>query len=101
MRRILVENARHRRRLRHGGGHKRLDLDQVELGVEPVTQDLVALDEALQNLSEKRTGGRGGRQTPLFCRAFHRPICRSTGYFGADGQSPLGVRESLAFPGAE
>ena len=30
MRRILVENARRKQRLKHGGGHERLNLDEVE-----------------------------------------------------------------------
>lgn len=52
MRRILVENARRKQRLRHGGGRKRLDLDQLDLmdtGGE--SEDLLALDEALERLA--------------------------------------------------
>ena len=30
MRRILVENVRRKRRLRHGGGRRRLDLEQID-----------------------------------------------------------------------
>jgi RNA polymerase sigma factor (TIGR02999 family) len=55
MRRILVERARHRLRLRHGGGRKRLDADA--LLDSPVTPDdqnspdeLLALDAALTRL---------------------------------------------------
>jgi RNA polymerase sigma factor (TIGR02999 family) len=51
MRRILVEQARHKRRLRHGGGRKRLDLDQLELSADQVSDDLLALDEALAKLA--------------------------------------------------
>lgn len=51
MRRILVERARHAKRLKHGGGRDREDLGEhsarVE-GEEPI--DLIALDEALQKL---------------------------------------------------
>lgn len=51
MRRILVERARHAKRLKHGGGRDREDLGEhaarVE-GEEPI--DLLALDEALQKL---------------------------------------------------
>src|SRR5262249_20576540 len=35
MRRILVENARHKGRLRHGGGRRRLDLDAACSLAEP------------------------------------------------------------------
>jgi RNA polymerase sigma factor (sigma-70 family) len=51
MRRILVENARRKGRLKHGGGRER-----VELGDEPAPereQDLVALDEALTRLAQE------------------------------------------------
>jgi RNA polymerase sigma factor (TIGR02999 family) len=51
MRRILVERARHARRLKHGGGRKREELHEnaatAESG-EPI--DLLALDEALSRL---------------------------------------------------
>jgi RNA polymerase sigma factor (TIGR02999 family) len=50
MRRILVEQARRKDRLKHGGGQQRVDLDsQVGVSAEP-DQNLVALDEALARL---------------------------------------------------
>ena len=49
MRRILVESARRKGRLRHGGGHRRLDLDQVAVGHDR-DDDLLAVDEALGRL---------------------------------------------------
>ena len=51
MRRILVENARHRRAPKHGGGRRRVDLDDACSVVEPVADDLLSLDEALTQLS--------------------------------------------------
>jgi RNA polymerase sigma factor (TIGR02999 family) len=51
MRRILVENARHKQRLRHGGGRKRLDLDRLELAADEATDNVLALDEALGKLA--------------------------------------------------
>ena len=55
MRRILIENARRKKSLRHGGGRQRLDIDKLALQSDnPATaDDLIALDEALENLSEK------------------------------------------------
>src|SRR5215218_9270743 len=47
MRRILVEAARRKGRLRHGGGRRRVDLDRVSAVSEPPDDDLLALDEAL------------------------------------------------------
>lgn len=51
MRRILVENARRKRRLRHGGGRRRIDLEAVEIAADAPSDDLLALDEALEQLA--------------------------------------------------
>jgi RNA polymerase sigma factor (TIGR02999 family) len=52
MRRILVERARHKGTLKRGGRGRRLDLDHVEpLGPER-SDDLLALDEALNELEK-------------------------------------------------
>jgi len=50
MRRILVERARHKATLRCGGKRQRLDLDQIEPARDDRSQELLALDEALQQL---------------------------------------------------
>src|SRR5271154_5381351 len=47
MRRILVENARRKRRLRHGGEKTRLPLDPTLLADEAADDQLLAVDEAL------------------------------------------------------
>jgi RNA polymerase sigma factor (TIGR02999 family) len=52
MRRILVENARRKRRMRHGGGHERRELDEVEIAAPEIKHDLLALDDALTALEE-------------------------------------------------
>jgi len=51
MRRILVEQARRKARVRHGGGKKRIDLDEACSLLEPPFEDLLALDEALTRLA--------------------------------------------------
>jgi RNA polymerase sigma factor (TIGR02999 family) len=51
MRRILVERARRRTRERHGGGLVRKDLDTLDLAAPEATDDLLALDEALNRLA--------------------------------------------------
>jgi RNA polymerase sigma factor (TIGR02999 family) len=51
MRRILVENARRQRALRHGGGLARQPLVEAELAAPEPREDLVALDEALTRLA--------------------------------------------------
>jgi RNA polymerase sigma factor (TIGR02999 family) len=53
MRRILVENARRKQSVRHGGGRQRLDLDDA-LSPPGPGLDLLALDEAVARLAEKQ-----------------------------------------------
>jgi len=50
MRRILVDNARRKRRPKHGGDRIRLDLDAAAPIAQTPTDDLVELDEALSQL---------------------------------------------------
>src|SRR5713101_2335428 len=51
MRRILVESARRKSRLKHGGELKRVDVDEVELPLPMPDEELLALDEALDRLA--------------------------------------------------
>ena len=53
MRRILVDNARRKRALRRGGDRLRQNLDQIEPAVQPPSDDLIALDEAMKKLSDE------------------------------------------------
>jgi RNA polymerase sigma factor (TIGR02999 family) len=52
MRRILVEMARKRRRLKRGGDRQRLDLDRLELPDHNVPNNLLDLDDALTRLAK-------------------------------------------------
>ena len=52
MRRILVENARRKQRLKHGGECQRVEVDAVELACPLPDDDLLALDEALTQLAK-------------------------------------------------
>jgi RNA polymerase sigma factor (TIGR02999 family) len=51
MRRILVENARRKRSLKRGAGAVRCDLDEERLAAPQPSEDLLALDEALDRLA--------------------------------------------------
>lgn len=53
MRRILIENARRRARIKHGGEHKRADLSPEEVGAIDKTQELLDLNDALERLAEE------------------------------------------------
>ena len=48
MRRILVENARRKRRIKHGGQLQRIDLDPKDFQAAELDDQVVALDEALE-----------------------------------------------------
>src|SRR2546427_6614121 len=52
MRRILIESARRKHRLKRGPEHKRVDLESDCLVSEASSLDLLALDEALTRLAE-------------------------------------------------
>jgi RNA polymerase sigma factor (TIGR02999 family) len=51
MRRILVETARRKASLKHGGQRQRVDLDSACAATQPPSFDLLALDEALSKLA--------------------------------------------------
>jgi RNA polymerase sigma factor (TIGR02999 family) len=55
MRRILVDNARRKKSLKYGGDRKRIELDDrvIVNHEDPPTDELIALDEALERLSKK------------------------------------------------
>lgn len=55
MRRILVESARRKKRLRHGGELERVKLDDIELPLPLPADELLALDDALDRLAEVDT----------------------------------------------
>jgi RNA polymerase sigma factor (TIGR02999 family) len=53
MRRILIDHARTRGRVKRGGGAARTRLDDVVAAFEARSIDLLALDEALARLAER------------------------------------------------
>lgn len=50
MRRILVEKARRKSRIKHGGGFKRVDLEAASSLADEQSEELIALDGALEKL---------------------------------------------------
>jgi RNA polymerase sigma factor (TIGR02999 family) len=50
MRRILVENARRKSRLKRGGGQTRLDIDDLDLVATSPDDKVLLMDEALEQL---------------------------------------------------
>jgi RNA polymerase sigma factor (TIGR02999 family) len=52
MRRIVVENARSKKRARHGGGRERVEVELADLPTRMPADNLLALDEALARLEQ-------------------------------------------------
>jgi RNA polymerase sigma factor (TIGR02999 family) len=52
MRRILVENARRKRRVKHGGQMDRVNVEEVDIPSPMPDDELLAMDEALDRLAE-------------------------------------------------
>jgi len=53
MRRILVENARRKSRLKRGGGQLRLDIDGLNLAAASPDDKVLLIDEALERLESE------------------------------------------------
>jgi RNA polymerase sigma factor (TIGR02999 family) len=53
MRKILIDNARRRQRLKRGGDHNRIDLEHAEIITAKPSTDILALDEALSKLAKE------------------------------------------------
>ena len=51
MRRILIENARRKKALRHGAGQPQLDIQQIEIAGPAPDDQVLAVDEALTRLA--------------------------------------------------
>jgi len=55
MRRILIDNARRKKSLKHGGDHRRFDLNKIVLpdNKDRFSDDILALNEALEKLAKE------------------------------------------------
>jgi len=51
MRRILIENARRKQRLKHGADRQKIDLQDASIAIEEPSENIIALDEALSKLA--------------------------------------------------
>ena len=52
MRRILVEHARRKARLKHGGGQERLNIDNLDLAESAPDEKILLVDDALERLEK-------------------------------------------------
>jgi len=87
MRRIMVDHARERRALKRGGGALKVSLDDAALVTERRSEELLALDEALEKLAVldprksqivelRYFGGLTTEETAAFLKTSHRSVER-------------------------
>src|SRR6058998_1927253 len=87
MRRIMVDHARERHSLKRGGGALRVTLDEAALVTETRSEELLALDEALESLAAQDPrksqivelryfGGLTVKETAEFLKLSHRSVER-------------------------
>ena len=110
MRRILVERARHYRRIKHGAGGEHVEVDEALPGADPDLTDVIAIDEALSQPRGRPTRAR--RRSSRFATspasASRRPRPRSISRRrpsrtngrsrapGSFGRSGVGLRRAAA-----
>jgi len=51
MRHILIDRARRKQTLRHGGGQQRVEVDELQIAAPAPDEELLAVDEALDRLA--------------------------------------------------
>jgi len=52
MRRILIENARRKMRLKRGGGQERIDIADLDIAAEATDEQVLAVDDAMTKLAQ-------------------------------------------------
>ena len=85
MRRILIDRARHKQRLRHGGGRRRQELRPDLVAAPGPDEELLALDAALARFAER---------DPLKARLVE--LRYFAGLTGAQAAEALGISPSTA-----
>jgi RNA polymerase sigma factor (TIGR02999 family) len=98
MRRILIDNARRKRTGKHGGGHRRQELGEGEVGAGAPVDDLLALDEALSRLAAEDPAKAELVKLRYFAGLVDRGRRRRPRHLGRNGQASLGLRSSMAVP---
>lgn len=96
MRRIIVEQARHRGRQKRGGQRQRVDLDSACSVQEPPSLDLLALDEALDKLAATDPVKANLVKLRFFAGLTMPPGCGRPRDFAGHRRTPLDIRQGLA-----
>jgi RNA polymerase sigma factor (TIGR02999 family) len=99
MRRILIDNARRKRAVRHGGELAKVSADATGFDIaSPAADDeeLLLVNEALDALAAHDPRKAGARKAEIFRRPHARGGGRRAGHFPPHGQTRLGLRPRLA-----
>ncbi len=101
MRRILIERARRKAALRHGGGQQRVDMDEIEIAAPAPDDELLAVNEALDKFAAL-----DAPKTELVKLRFFAGLDPGAGgrrarRFRANGQAMVGLRAGLALCGMQ
>ena len=79
MRRILVERARRKGRLKRGGQQNRIPLEEVDIAIEDTRLDVLALDEALSKLAAQSLEQAEIVQLRFFAGLSHEEVAEMLG----------------------
>jgi len=79
MRRILINRARDRARLKRGGERRRIDLSKIILAINTADESLIELDEALEKLSKRDALSANLVKLRFFAGLSHQDACKSLG----------------------
>ena len=96
MRRILIDNARRKRAVRHGGEHQRVDILEQDLAASAGDDQLLAINDALDKLALHDEPKAELVKLPFFRRPHHRGSRRYPRHLRGHGQTPLDLRSRLA-----
>ena len=96
MRRILVENARRKKRAKRGGDRKRIELDDPRLSYTEPVEELFALDEALEQLALDDPQAAQLVEASLLRRSLGRGRRRDPRHLPLNRLRALGLRQGLA-----
>lgn len=79
MRRIVINRARDKKRLKRGGNLRRVEFDDVEITVGSIDDDLVALDDALAELEVEDPVAAQVVKLRFFAGLKHREVAAALG----------------------
>ncbi len=79
MRRILINRARDRKRLKRGGGRKRVDIEDIHVALDTPDEDLLALNDALGLLENDDSSAADLVKLRFFSGLSHGEAARALG----------------------